>query len=95
MPHNIDLFFEATFTFLCDSSFQDRYLIEAWFIFKQDDSSDDTFLRNPQFSYYKDYKREVEVQQLTMNDKPSLVYKLEDAYPISFSAQELSYEQKI
>ena len=57
-----------------------------------DDSSDDTFLRNPQFSYYNDYVGEVEVQQLTMNDKESLVYKLKEAYPISFSAQELSYE---
>jgi len=85
---------EASFTFLCDSSFSDRFLIESWqgFIFGQDDSADSTFLRNPQFSYYNDYIGTVEIQTLTHNDKRSLVYKLEDAYPVSFTAQELSYE---
>ena len=87
---------EATFTFLCDTSFADRYLIEAWqgFRFGQDDSSNSDRLRNPQFSYYKDYVGEVEIQQITQGDKESLVYKLEDAYPISFSAQELTYESE-
>jgi len=96
MPYNVQMDGgEATFTFLCDSSFQDRFLMETWqgFIFGQADSSDDTALRNPQFSYYNDYIGEVEVQQFTMNDKPSLVYTLKEAYPISYSAQELSYEQ--
>lgn len=86
---------EASFTFLCDSSFTDRFLIEAWqgFIFGQDDSNDETFLQLPQFSYYQDYVGQVEISTLTHKDKKSLVYKLHEAYPISFSAQELSYEQ--
>ena len=95
MPFNVSMDGgEASFSFLCDSSFSDRFLIEAWqgFIFGQDDSSDSTFLKNPQFSYYNDYIGTVEIQTLTQNDKPSLVYKLEDAYPVSFTAQELSYE---
>lgn len=96
MPYNISMDGgETTLSFLCDSSFQDRFLIETWqgFIFGQDDTSDDTALMNPQFSYYEDYKGEVVIETLTQNDKPSLVYKLKEAYPISYSAQELSYEQ--
>lgn len=96
MPYNIAMDGgEATFTFLCDSSFTDRFLIEAWqgFIFGQDDSSDSDRLRNPQFSYYNDYIGEVEIQQITTGNRESLVYTLEDAYPISFAMQELSYDQ--
>ena len=95
MPYNVSMDGgEASFTFLCDSSFADRFLIENWqgFIFGQNDLTNSDFLRLPQFSYYNEYKGEVKIQQITMNNKPSLVYKLEDAYPISFSAQELSYE---
>jgi hypothetical protein len=85
---------EVSFTFLCDSSFADRFLIEAWlsFVYGQGDLGNSDFLRNPQFSYYDEYKGEVSITQLTGKSKPSLVYKLEEAYPISFSAQELSYE---
>lgn len=86
---------EASFTFLCDSSFTDRFLIETWqsFIYGQDDLNDESFLQLPQFSYYQDYVGQVEIVTLTQQDKKSLVYKLHEAYPISFSAQELSYEQ--
>ena len=85
---------EASFTFLCDSSFADRFLIESWqgFIFGLDDLSNPEFVNQPTFSYYNEYIGEVEIQQLTNDDKDALVYKLHDAYPVSFSAQELSYE---
>lgn len=86
---------EASFTFLCDSSFADRFLIETWqsFIYGQDDLENEVLLQLPQFSYYQDYVGQVEIATLTQQDKKSLVYKLHEAYPISFSAQELSYEQ--
>ena len=96
MPYNVAMDGgQASFTFICDSSFADRFLIEAWqgYIFSQDDSSEVSTLINPQFSYYKEYVGEVEIATLTQNDKESLVYKLHEAYPVSFSAQEMSYEQ--
>ena len=95
MPYNVSMDGgEVSFTFLCDSSFADRFLIEAWqgFIFGQDDLTNSDRLKNPQFSYYNDYIGQVQIQQLNQNGKPSLIYTLEDAYPVSFSAQELSYE---
>lgn len=96
MPYNVSMDGgEVTLTFLCDSTFSDRFLLESWqgFIFGQDNLGNSDFLRNPQFSYYKDYVGRVEIQQITQGDRDSLVYEIEEAYPISFSAQELSYEQ--
>ena len=82
---------EITFTFLCDSSFADRYVIEAWqsIIFRGSESGTSI---NPQFSYYNDYIGEVDIQAITTSDKNSLVYKLHEAYPVAFSQQELSAE---
>lgn len=82
---------EVSFTFLCDSTFADRYVIEAWqaAVFRGNDSGTSI---NPQFSYYNDYIGEIEIAQITNSDKDSLVYKLYEAYPVSFAQQELNAE---
>ena len=82
---------EVSFTFLCDSTFADRYVIEAWqaAIFRGNDVGTSI---NPQFAYYNDYIGEIEITQITNSDKDSLVYKLYEAYPVSFAQQELNAE---
>ena len=82
---------EISFTFLCDSTFADRYVIEAWqsIVFRGSDSGTSI---NPQFSYYNDYVGEVEISAITNSDKNSLVYTLHEAYPVAFAQQELSSE---
>ena len=105
---------EVSFTFVCDSTFADRFLIEAWqgAIFSGGDQektqtetdeegnvlSEETFKIaqgnsiNPQFAYYKEYVGEIEVKQITRSDKDSLVYRIYEAYPISFGPMELNSE---
>ena len=83
---------EVSMTFLCDSTFADRFIIEAWngAIFdggKGEDANGSAV--NPQFRYYNDYIGEVHIQQITHSDKDSLKYVLYEAYPISFAPQEL------
>ena len=82
---------EITFTFICDSTFADRYVIEAWqaAVFRGSDSGTSI---NPQFSYYNEYVGEIEIGAITSSDKDSLVYRLYEAYPTSFSQQELNAE---
>lgn len=82
---------EVNFTFLCDSTFADRYVIEAWqsAVFRGSDTGTSI---NPQFSYYEDYIGEIEIKQITNSDKDSLVYKLYECYPTAFSPMELSAE---
>jgi len=111
---------EVTFTFVCDSSFADRYLIEAWqsAIFQgktmtnnpvtyRDDPDEDGHVNtediddwsygsgkgnsvHPLFAYYREYIGEVVIKQITRSKKDSLVYRLHEAYPTSFSPMELS-----
>jgi len=82
---------EISFTFLCDSTFADRYVIEAWqaSVFAGGEAGTSI---NPQFAYYQDYIGEIEISAITNSDKDSLVYKLYEAYPIAFAQQELSAE---
>jgi len=131
---------EVSFTFLCDSTFADRFIIEAWqnAIFQgrsteaqhhekigsqiaenkklQESVRNDPDLRskmgeladenksllskmgdvgagnsiNPQFEYYENYVGEIIVKQITRSDKDSLVYRIHEAYPVSFNPMELN-----
>jgi len=96
MPNNISMDGgEATFEFLCDSSFADRFLIEAWQDTIYASPNTDHGISNslhPQFSYYNDYIGEVQIDVLNQRDNATLCYKLFEAYPLSYEAQELSYE---
>ena len=94
---------QLSLTFICDSTFLDRFLIEAWqsFIFApsgQDTESTypsttfDATSVNPLFAYYYDYVGEMTIAQLSLNGDSALEYKLHEVYPLSFEAQELSYE---
>ena len=87
---------EVSFTFVCDSTFADRFILEAWqgAIFSGPGSVGNSV--NPQFSYIygngKDmngYAGTVEIQQYTRSDKLSLTYELMDAFPIGYAAQQL------
>jgi len=82
---------EVSFTFLCDSTFADRFVIEAWqaSVFAGGDSGTSI---NPQFAYYNDYIGEIQIKTITNSDKDSLVYKLYEAYPVAFAQQELNAE---
>ena len=86
IPHNVNDGGTVDFTFICDSNFVDRAIIEVWqeMIFGGDS-------KHPRMKYYNDYVGTVEIEQLNMRGKPSLVYTLHEAYPISFAPQELSY----
>jgi len=47
---------------------------------------------HPTFAYYEDYVGEIVVKQITRSDKDSLVYRIHEAYPVSFQPMELSYD---
>ncbi len=92
MPYNLDHDGqEVTFTFVCDSTFADRFLIEAWqgVVFGGEGGS--SIL--PQFNYYYDYVGEIHISQMTQSDKKSLTYKLHEAYPVAFLPMQLSSER--
>ena len=79
-------------TFVCDASFADRFIIEAWMqeIFNGDGVDVDGTSIHPIMNYYYDYVGEVKIAQLYGDDTESLVYTLHEAYPISFAPMELS-----
>ena len=82
---------EVSFTFLCDSTFADRHVIEAWQASVFSGSNSGTSI-HPQFAYYNDYIGEIKITAITHQDKDSLVYTLYEAYPVAFAQQELSAE---
>ena len=99
---------EVTFTFLCDSTFADRLIIDAWLtsIFAPTKVSQETAdletadpniwdrnAQHPMFGYMNDYAGEVKIQQFTKSGKKSLAYKLWDAYPVSFAPMTLSWTE--
>ena len=79
-------------TFVCDASFADRFIIEAWMqeIFNGDGVDVDGTSIHPIMNYYYDYVGEVKIAQLYGDDTESLVYTLHEAYPIGFAAMALS-----
>ena len=93
-------------TFVCDASFADRFIIEAWMqnIFSADMVRDEEASPtvdgkvgsqggtsiHPVMNYYYDYVGEVKIAQLYGDDSESLVYTFYEAYPTGFAAMELS-----
>jgi len=84
------------FTFLCDSSFYDRYIIEAWMqmIYASPNTTEFVNSSYPIFSYYNEYAQgsQIIIYQLRRDldiEKPALKCTLYDTYPISYSAQAL------
>ena len=95
MPFNLGMDGqEVSFQFICDSSFADRFIIEAWQGAIFGGTSSDTPVQgnsvNPQFAYYNDYVGEIVIKQITRSDKKSLQYRIYEAYPLSFAPMELA-----
>lgn len=81
-------------SFLCDTSFADRFLLEAWQseIFGGAGESDRGTSIHPVFKYYYDYVGELTISALRKDDKTSLEYTIHEAYPVSFEKMEFSSE---
>lgn len=79
-------------TFVCDASFADRFIIEAWMqtVFGGDGNELGGTSIHPIMNYYYDYVGEVKIAQLYADDTESLVYTLHEAYPIGFAPMVLS-----
>lgn len=87
---------QVSLQFLCDSTFNDRFIMEAWqtLIFSDVDESysiQGGSASNPQFMYYRDYIGSMTITQMRMDGGPALTYDFQEVYPVSFSAQPLSY----
>lgn len=104
-PHVTGLSQDTTVSmqFLCDSSFLDRYLIEAWqgLIYasplssNNEDRQFDPTSINPVFSYYDEYAKDSRIEIFSLRrdmklNRPALKCTLYDAYPISYEAMELT-----
>jgi hypothetical protein len=81
---------EITLSFLCDSGFYDRFIIETWqsMIFTNSEGTGNSF--TPYFEYKDEYVGEIEIHQFRQDDKTALKYKLYDAFPISYEPMALS-----
>ena len=82
---------EVDFTFRCDSSFFDRYIIEAWqySIFTAEEGNS----MLPVFKYPKDYYGTLEVTQFRRDDSEALKYTFHEAFPVSYEAMTLSMDE--
>jgi hypothetical protein len=90
---------KINFTFICDQSFADRLIIEAWQSIIYSANGGNSSM--PKFAWYDDYKGEVKVIQHRKDRKDSedlkrnaLEYRLFEAYPISFDEQALDQNEK-
>jgi hypothetical protein len=85
---------ELTMTFICDSSFADRFFLEAWqsTIFGGEGDIDTGNSIHPIFKYYYDYVGELTINSLRKDDKKSLQYTIHEAYPVSFEKMDFSSE---
>ncbi len=91
-------------TFICDQAFADRFIIEAWqSLVYSADAAGDGFIQErgnqiqPIFNYYNDYIGTIQINQNRTDHRGgddskgvALTYKLQDCYPTSYAAQELS-----
>ena len=84
-------------TFLCDSSFYDRFLIDMWLrdIYEgypdvSADSREMGTMRKPVMRYIDEYTGEIMINQLRLGGSPALQYRFFDCYPVSYSEQALS-----
>jgi|TARA_R110000851_G_scaffold87136_5_gene189750 hypothetical protein len=85
---------ELTMTFMCDTSFADRFFLEAWQsrIFGGEGDVDTGNSIHPIFKYYYDYVGTLTINALRKDDKTSLEYTIHEAYPVSFEKMEFSSE---
>ena len=93
---------EIDLVFVCDSSFFDRYIIEAWqsFIFtggsevnaefKYGSSKTEGSSIKPAFRYPKDYYGEMTIEQFRRDDSMALKYQLYEVFPVSFEPMQLA-----
>ena len=89
-------------TFICTQDFADRHIIQAWngLIYT---ASEGTSI-HPKIEWYDDYIGSVEIHQLRSDHKGNsrrddekriaLKYTLNEAYPVKFEAQDLSYAEE-
>lgn len=79
---------EVDLVFVCDSSFFDRYIIEAWqsFIFTGEEGSS----IKPVFRYPKDYYGEMTIEQFRRDDSMALKYQFYEVFPVSFEPMQLA-----
>ena len=100
VPVNIEHGDTVSMTFICDATFLDRFLLEAWLdlIWKSEGASDSTSTSNPYmnpvFKYplggdTEGYLGRIEMDQIRLDDKPAMTYKFEEAYPISYGDMSL------
>ena len=88
-------------TFLCDTTFYDRILIEAWqkYIFEGRPTLS-AYNRNaeggkgtkfqPVMRYMDNYCGSIKLQQLSQGGKPRMQYDFQDVWPISYSEQSVA-----
>tara|TARA_B100000287_G_scaffold118655_1_gene110588 strand:+ start:132 stop:1016 length:885 start_codon:yes stop_codon:yes gene_type:complete len=98
---------EVSFTFICDASFADRFIIDAWqsAIYSSGnwtDNDEDGVQQimgqggnsmHPMFAYQNEYVGKVEIEQYDMKGRESLKYTLFDAFPMSYAPTPLAWEQ--
>ena len=89
-PYEVDNGGEITLSFLCDTGFYDRFIIEVWqsMIFTNSEGTGNSF--TPYFEYKDEYVGEIEIHQFRQDDKTALKYKLYEAFPVSYEAMALS-----
>ena len=87
---------EASFTFLCDSNFTDRFIIDAWhseiFSPNEGNNADLISVNHPMMRYYNEYIGEIYMTQYNLRGNDALRYRLLEAYPVAFASQQLSYD---
>ena len=84
-------------TFICDTFFYDRILIDAWqrsiFEGTPEDSShsrDRGTKFQPVMRYLDEYTGSINVAQLSTGGKPRMLYEFQDVYPVSYDEQTVS-----
>ena len=97
---------EVGFTFICDASFADRFIIDAWqtAIYSSGNATDNDAdgvqqiikaggnSMHPMFAYQNEYVGKIEIEQYDMKGRESLKYTLFDAYPVSYAPAALAWE---
>jgi hypothetical protein len=90
------------FSFICDQSFADRLIIEAWnhsvFSAKSDLMEREAPSAFPVMSWYDDFIGRVEIIQRRIDGRgkeggSALKYTLEEAYPVSFDEMSLGHAE--
>jgi hypothetical protein len=84
-------------TFLCDTFFYDRILIDAWqrMIFEGSPANSSHSRERgtkfqPVMRYLDDYTGTINVAQLSQGGKQRMLYEFQDVYPVSYSEQSVA-----